>query len=165
MLSQRGSTGPVNEGSNAADADEAAKSLAAAEYDRTNWIKNREARRLISAEEYNAELASLTESVTEARIAYEMTQEVSVEPPTREVFQDVWDEWTDGSRREFLSRFLSKIIVRSANRRRVPVSDRIAVKFNAHPSLGEYWLLPGGNYARQPFGDVHETSRVAVGER
>ena len=42
-------------------------------------------------------------------------------------FPPTWDEWTHESRKEWLATFIDRIVVTSAGRKRVPVSERIAL--------------------------------------
>ena len=82
----------------------------------------------MSPEEFATDLATLRADVEEARLAYEHAQGTS-EPPAKTFtdFRATWDEWTHESRKEWLATFIDRILVTSAGRKRVPVSERLAL--------------------------------------
>jgi site-specific DNA recombinase len=128
VLRLAGTTGYRAPGTSPADLEEARRALEAAEYDRSKLVGNRELRRLLTADEYNAELVALSEAVEEARIALEMA-EAQPEPPLQDV-RGLWDEWTDETRGEWLREVIERVDVTSARRRRgVPVYERVRIGY------------------------------------
>jgi hypothetical protein len=63
VLRFAGTTGYRAPGSTPAEVEEARRALDAAEYDRKRLVGNRELRRLLTDEEYNAELVAAAEPV------------------------------------------------------------------------------------------------------
>lgn len=142
-----------------ADAAAARQALQEAEYDRKVLISNREVRRLMSIDEYNTELASLNEAVIEARIAVEMIEPTGEPTGARRVLVEVWDEWTDESRREWLREVIRDLFVRSAGRRRIHASKRMALRLSGYLESGR-WILEDGYYAAEPYGEARLSSRL-----
>jgi len=144
---------PGNEAKNEVETHEVRKAHEEAVYDRKVFISNREIRRMLTPDEYNEELAALSEAVIETGMALEMTQAKEDEPEKVEDFNNVWETWTIQSRREFLSRFLSAVVVRSAKRNRhATVSDRLAMHLApGNTALTDRWLLPEGDWSSEPF--------------
>jgi site-specific DNA recombinase len=102
---------PKSESEDANDADQARESLEVAEYDRKKFIGNRELRRLMSDEEYADELAALTETVNEARIALDMSARKSEVPEIEDV-RRLWRTWTNETKREWLGRMVETATVK-----------------------------------------------------
>jgi hypothetical protein len=144
------------------DAEQAKRALEEAEYDREVLIKNRDLRRLLSEREYNEELAALNESVMEARIAYEMTQEaqeVTPEPMKMTTLREAWASWSDESRREWLRQTIRDLMVKSAGGKRIHVSQRMALRIEGRLQ-SRRWILRDGYYASEPYGAARESSRL-----
>lgn len=136
------------------------KSLDEAVYDRDLFIKNKELRRLLSEDEYNAELASLNDTVMEARIAHEMMEEPSeVEPRKITTLREAWGEWTDESRREWLREVIRDLLVKSAEGRRIHASRRMALRLVGRLEARR-WILEDGYYAGEPYGEASLASRL-----
>lgn len=109
------------------DLDEMRKALEDAQYDRKLFIENRELRRLLSAEEYAGELHSLNEAVQELQMAVAMEDDSPEIEINQSSLTEMWNAWTQESRREWLSNVLDKVVLSSAKRRRIPVADRLHV--------------------------------------
>jgi DNA invertase Pin-like site-specific DNA recombinase len=148
-----------NEAEINADIEQAKSELEEAEYDRALFVKNRELRRMLTETEYNTELQSLTEAAIEARIAFEMTQARDSEPLKVARLREAWDSWTDESRREWLRTTIRDLLVRSAGRQRIPVSERMALRIEGVVANSR-WLLPDGYYCGEPFGEARDASRI-----
>jgi DNA invertase Pin-like site-specific DNA recombinase len=121
------------------DLAEAERTVEVAESDRRLFIKNRELRRILSVEEYNAELEALTEAVEAARMTLEMATPSAVVTTV----DALWDSWTNETRREWLFQVIASLTVASARRKKVPLHTRIdmhleqpAVKFNPDKPFG-----------------------------
>jgi DNA invertase Pin-like site-specific DNA recombinase len=129
--------------------------LADVEYDREKLVKNRDLRRLMTAKEYNTELASLNALVVEARQAVQEIEEPESEP---EVFHEVWDTWTIESKREWLQRFVKQVVIKRANHKKLPVGERMAVQVGAefNQPFHQPWLLAGGEPFRPRGVPSHE---------
>jgi DNA invertase Pin-like site-specific DNA recombinase len=151
----------LEEHDTARDKQEARTALEEARYDRKLFIDNRELRRLLSVDEYNAQLESLNELVSEAQLAYEMIQEDT--KPTIQDFGAVWDSWSSEDKRQWLSTFLDTIILKSAHKRRVPVADRLAIMIKKGNQ--ERWLLYDGTYTDEPWPDPSEVARTRTATR
>lgn len=122
-----GTTGFRAPGADPGEVEEARRALEAAEYDRKLLVENRELRRLLTAEEYNAELVALGDAVSEARLAADLAEQES--PGAPEDVTRLWKTWTDETRREFLREIVERVDVESARKRRVPVQDRARILF------------------------------------
>jgi len=122
-----GTTGVRAPGVDPGEVEEARRALEAAEYDRKLLVENRELRRLLTAEEYNTELVALGEVVSESRLALDLAQQESPGPP--EDVTELWETWTNETRREFLREVVERVEVESANKRPVPVQHRARVLF------------------------------------
>ena len=105
------------------DHAEAQKQLEAAEYDKQVLISNRELRRLLTADEYNAELTAVLEEVEEARIALAMTEHV--EPPSIEDVRNLWRGWDNDAKREWLRSMVESVTVEPTRGRRMPSHERL----------------------------------------
>ena len=124
-----GTTGYRAPGSSPAEIEEARRALEAAEYDRAKFVGNRELRRLLSDEEYNAELIALAEVAEETRLALEQAERGAAQAAPEDV-TELWENWTDETRREFLREVIERVEVESARRRRgVPMQERVRVEF------------------------------------
>jgi hypothetical protein len=129
MLRLVGTTGYRAPGSTPAEVGEARRALEAAEYDRTRLVGNRELRRILTDEEYNAELVAAAEAVEEARIALE-SAESGLAGGLPEDVTALWEEWTDETRREFLREVVERVDVAPARRRRnVALAERVRLDF------------------------------------
>jgi DNA invertase Pin-like site-specific DNA recombinase len=89
----------------------ARENLEIAEYDRKKFIGNRELRRLLSDEEAAEELAALTEAVSEARLAVEMSVQKN-EFPNVEDIRRLWRTWTNETKREWMGRMTESVTVK-----------------------------------------------------
>ena len=129
MLRLVGTTGVRVPGRPQPSSGQPGEALEAAEYDRGKLVENRELRRLLTADEYNRELVALAEAVEEARIALQMA-EADHEAPRIENVEQLWKEWTDETRREWLREMVESIEVASARRRRnIPLPERVSMSF------------------------------------
>jgi site-specific DNA recombinase len=161
-LNRNGASGYVeSHESSPQEVESARKALEDAQYDRKLFMDNRELRRLMTPQEYNAEFESLNELVEEAQIAHEMAKPMPKQPQTVTDFQTVWDEWSNEDQREWLADFVGTVVVKTANKRRIPVSDRLGVM--VQEGRQERWLLPDGTYSDEPFSE--ERAYLARNER
>ncbi len=110
------------------DVAEAEKRLEEAQYDKQKLVRNKELRRLLSDEEYNAELEALVEAVTEAQIALDMSKREATEAKTM-LALELWNEWDIDTKREYLSKILSALTVGSSKRGKVPLYERVELEF------------------------------------
>ena len=128
MLRLVGTTGYRAPGSTPAEVEQARRALEAAEYDRKKLVGNRELRRLLTDEEYNAELVAVAEGVEEARIALEVAESGLGEAP--EDVTTLWEEWTDETRREWLREVVERVeVVPARGKRGIPLGERIRMEF------------------------------------
>ena len=129
MLRLVGTTGYRAPGSTPAEVEQARRALEAAEYDRKKLVGNRELRRLLTDEEYNAELVAVAEGVEEARIALEVAESgLAGEAP--EDVTTLWEEWTDETRREWLREVVERVeVVPARGKRGIPLGERIRMEF------------------------------------
>jgi hypothetical protein len=113
----------------AEDVAETQKALDDAEYLLAKFEANkREYLKVLTPAEFASELASLRADATEARLAHEQAlaaQEVDVSSDDFTDFRTCWEEWTHESRKEWLAGFIDRVVVTSAQRRRIPISERI----------------------------------------
>jgi site-specific DNA recombinase len=140
-----------------ADLAEAEKALEEAMYDRQQFIGNKELRRLLSHEEYSAELKGLNEALQVAQMAVEISQP-ETKPAMVEDFEGWFTEQTHESQGEWIEKFLDSIIVRPTARRRLPVETRVAISERGT----DRWLLPDGLYGAEPFAAARDSSRFAT---
>jgi site-specific DNA recombinase len=144
---------------NSAEVAVAREDLEAAEYDRSRAISNEGMRREMSDTEYNAELRRLTEIRDTARATFDMVETQNNTPATRPVpLAEIWDNWTDEERRRWLRTVVRELVVKSANKKRVPIAERMALSLNGHLA-SRRWLLSGGRYAAAPFGEERQSSK------
>jgi site-specific DNA recombinase len=137
----------------------AREDLEAAEYDRSRAISNEGMRREMSDTEYNAELRRLTEIRDTARATFDMVETQNNTTTARPVpLAEIWDNWTDEERRRWLRTVVRELVVKSANKKRVPIAERMALSLNGHLA-SKRWLLPGGRYAAAPFGEERLSSK------
>jgi hypothetical protein len=106
----------------------ARKALEEAEYDKKLFVSNRELRRILSAEDYAAELEALVETVTEAQIALDMAEREQQDAQMLSALH-LWSEWDIDTRREYLQKMISSLTIGPSKRGKVPVYDRIHVEF------------------------------------
>ena len=135
------------------DRAEAQKRLEAAEYDKQVLISNRKLRRLLTAEEYNAELAALLEEVEDARIALDVTE--AVEVPRIDDIRALWREWNNETKREWLRSMVECVTVDPTRRRRLKLHDRlikhvyILYSFGLDIGTGSLGVRPDDDEIRQ----------------
>lgn len=110
------------------DVAEARKALEEAEYDKKKWVGNRELHRLLSEQEYAAQLEVFVEAVTEAQIALDMAERKEADAKMLTAL-DLWHEWDIDTRREYLQKMISSLAIGPSKRGKVPVYDRIHVEF------------------------------------
>jgi hypothetical protein len=129
LLRLVGTTGYRAPGTTPAEVEAAQRALEAAEYDRKRLVGNRELRRLLTDEEYNAELVAAAEAVEEARVALDVAESgLAGEAP--EDVTALWEEWTDETRREWLREVVERVEVAPARGKRgIPLGERIRVEF------------------------------------
>jgi DNA invertase Pin-like site-specific DNA recombinase len=125
------------------DVAEASKRLEEAEYDKRAFVKNRELRRLLSEEEYNTELESLIEAVTEAQIALTMAKSDETAAATVPV-AELWSSWNMETKREYAHKVIATLSVKSANRQRgVPLAERVVIEWaGAVPKITPFANAP-----------------------
>lgn len=151
---------PGNEAELDADLRAAREALADAEHLISKFESNRrEYLKAMEPAEFAAELRSLKVDVEETRIAVEMAESAMVDPGRQENLVELWETWTDDSRREFLARTLSKVIVRKAPTGvRVPIAERVAVG-----TVDGLWLHPKAGWSSEAFAEprspLHLVSR------
>ena len=129
LLRLVGTTGYRAPGTTPAEVEAARRALEAAEYDRKRLVGNRELRRLLTDEEYNAELVDAAEAVEEARAALDVAESgLAGEKP--EDVTALWEEWTDETRREWLREVVERVEVFPARGKRgIRLGERIRVEF------------------------------------
>jgi len=110
------------------DVADARKALEEAEYDKKKWVGNRELHRLLSEQEYAAQLEVFVEAVTEAQIALDMAERKETDAKMLTAL-DLWHEWDIDTRREYLQKMISSLAIGPSKRGKVPVYDRIHVEF------------------------------------
>jgi hypothetical protein len=110
------------------DVADARKALEEAQYDKKRFIGNRELRRILSDEEYNAELEDLVEQVTQAQIALDMAEREETDAKMLTAL-DLWNDWDIDTKREYLGKMISALTVGSSKRGKVPLYDRVKVEF------------------------------------
>lgn len=112
------------------DLAEAASALADAEYLLGKFEANKlEYLKAMTASEFADTLAELRAAVAEAKLARDFVT-AEHEVPAASTFEDFrasWDEWTHESRKEWLSRFLDRVVVTSAGGKPQAVSERMAL--------------------------------------
>jgi DNA invertase Pin-like site-specific DNA recombinase len=129
MLRLVGTTGYRAPGTTPADVEAARRALEAAEYDRKRLVGNRELRRLLTDEEYNAELVDAAEAVEEARVVLDVA-ESGLAGKAPEDVTALWEEWTDETRREWLREVVERVeVVPARGKRGIPLGERIRMEF------------------------------------
>ena len=141
------------------DRAEAQRRLEAAEYDKEVLISNRELRRLLTAEEYNAELTALLEAVEEARIALELTE--AVELPRIEDIRELWREWNNETRREWLRSMIESVTVEPTQGQRLKSHDRLIKHVHIVYSFG--WDIGAASSGIRPDDDAMRQVVVSLG--
>jgi DNA invertase Pin-like site-specific DNA recombinase/Tfp pilus assembly protein PilV len=144
---------------NSIEIADAREGLEAAEYDRSRAISNEGMRREMSDAEYNAELHRLTVIRDTARAAFDLVEAANDAPAARRVpLSETWDSWSDDERRTWLRKAVRELVVKSANRKPVPVAERMALSLSGRLD-SKRWLLAGGRYAAAPFGEERLSSK------
>jgi site-specific DNA recombinase len=147
---------PGTEAEVEADLTEARNALADAEYLLEKFTAGkREYLKALEPAEYAAELRDLKAGVEEARISVEMAETNQADPALRESVAEMWETWTDESRREYLARTLKQVVVKSANKQRIPVTERMAVEMN-----DGLWLHPKAHWTTEPFAEPQSPFRL-----
>ena len=77
-----------------------------------------------------------------------MAETAQADPARRESIADMWETWTDESRREYLNRMVKQVIVKSANRKPIPITERMAVEMS-----DGLWLHPKAHWSTEPFAE------------
>jgi DNA invertase Pin-like site-specific DNA recombinase len=89
----------------------------------------REYLKALTPTEFASELSTLRADVEEAQLAYDYAR-AEHEVPNDHSFSDfrgTWDEWTHESRKEWLGQFIDRVVLTSAQRKRVPVGQRMSL--------------------------------------
>lgn len=132
-----------------ADLAVANSALADAEYLLAKFgAGKREYLKAMEPAEYAEELRSLKADVEKARVSVEMAETAQADPARRESIADMWETWTDESRREYLNRMVKQVIVKSANRKPIPITERMAVEMS-----DGLWLHPKAHWSTEPFAE------------
>lgn len=141
------------------DHAEAQKRLEAAEYDKQVLISNRELRRLLTADEYNAELTVLLEEVEDARIALAVTE--TKELPKIEDIRKLWREWSNETRREWLRSMIETVTVEPTQGQRLKLHDRLIKHVHVEYSFG--WDIGSASSGVRPNDDEMRQIVMSLG--
>jgi hypothetical protein len=160
LMERLGTPGHLVPSSNSGDRAAAQKRLESAEYDKQVLISNRKLRRLLTAEDYNAELVVLLGEVEEARIALDMIE--TVELPRIEDIRSLWREWNNETKREWLRSMVESVTVEPTRGQRLKPHDRLISHVQIRYSFG--WDIGASSSGIRPDDDEMRRMVVSLGQ-
>jgi recombinase len=101
----------------------------AAEYDRDQFLANTKSLTLLGPEKWNATLERYVNALEEASLDLEAAKNEMPDPDERIPLEELWDSWSVLERRDYLMRFVKRIVVRPVyGKYGVPVERRVRIE-------------------------------------